>query len=997
MKKYLLGLALISFISATGTFLWLKNSSGSFEYLIPLIEKALNPKGSDYQTTMQDIKLEWDKLWTWPKVKIYDVKTVHRDLGEVLKIKEVSVQIDLSAMIHRELQLRSIHIQDGLLNTQNIPRDTTNTEPWSRANLASLLSTQYNNLDSLIGVYHGLKYITIENLRMKMKDPQKNDWEVEVKSGRLELNFKDYLKKLSCESLIEIDQQEQAINIEVIKSSANQAPEWQIKSSQMQSKLIDHFIPPIDSVNYEGYFDVDLSCSIHDTTFLNPVMEIRSSDLTVEHQVFMDQPLKIKNLIISTRWNDQFVEAHIENSELEVDGQNISYQGKINPHNYDVNINLKHPNLTLAWLNKNWSPKLIPPARKWIFTQVEKGQVYESQISSSSNQLSANAKFTQLSVNPWKSVPLVKQAHGNIFWSMDSNEIHQISVQIDQARILKSRLESMQISLDLINHPTKNIQLGLNTKISGTLTDALHIIDKDILSTESLPAQVLSGRHQSSLSFKLDLGDEVSLDKINLHLKTNAQSAKIKLNDDYPIQSLSLPTFNLTILSTRLQAIGEGSAENHSFQFNYQMNINKKTSERSVLKIKANTHTKKMGRWFKQDILTGPIKIKAEVSLPHKDSDVTRLKLNASLNQAQIILGGKLLKAASNKKSTLEIKVTKRNDNVTLSEFNILGKELKLTAVGNLNLKNHYFDFKIEKLKSGVALLLHKTNIKRKNKHISLNGNFLNLHRFMRLDTLSPSAGLVGAELIDESAKSHLDNRIELNFSKIQMTPQGYLKNVKTKADWNKGTLKNLAMIAEFGKSGQGKKVNAKFLKQTKYPTIEIKTNDAGGFLREFEYYNHMYGGGLKVQLKAPKGFLIPRYRAEFQVKDFRIAEAPTLSKIVAIGSFIGIGDAFNGKGTRFHRAKGTADLHLGKIKVNPTYAQGPSVSIYTSGNVDTYAKSLQLQGNVIPFSSFNESLGLKFVVSDRPSLREPNIDVTKVSKVHSKVKAELKALERQQ
>lgn len=989
MKKFFLSSLLLLTLVSTGLFLWVRQGDGSLEYLIPLVEKALNPEESDYYTEMEEIHLNWDKFWTWPSLEIHQLTTKHRDLGKVLSIEKASAQIDLKAVIKKELQIRSIHLSKGEINTRFIP--TNSSEPWTKKNLALLLSSHYQFVDSLLRKYHGLKYITMDDFSIQTEDPNKEPWVIGLNQVRVELDHSQYFKKMTFESTLKLGDEVTSIDIQVGKHDAQAPPDWHIGIKAFPSQEISRFIElPLGS-EIDSHFDAEIVCNIQDSIFIHPLVEIRAKQGVIKYPHPFHKSFTFQSLILHSRWGDDFHRVSLKESSIELEGHKFQIDGDFSLDQSEGELTLQHPQLSLDWVLSIWPDSLLSNGKNWIHSQVNQSRFSHTHLVQKDDSTQVNVHFNSLAVHPWSQIPEVTSGKGSIHYSRHHNHSQsthsKIWVELTQAKILHSHISQTMISLDSLENENSP-HLFFKTRVNGSIKNALTILDQGILKKEDLPFQVQKGQHQSQLQFHLNLKDSSDFKNLPLQLQSEVKSTEIKLNnDEFKLGLISANNVQLNLSQEHLDIVGQGRAQGQLAEFKIQQNLMGRAS--LVMEIEARTNGEFLTKFYPNEMISGKIHAQMKLRIP-KDNDLPKtIDIKANLNDTKIQLGGRLLKEPHHESSQLKAKLRLFDNHIEFPLINITGKKFHLAADGSFYKKNTRLEMNVRKFKANNQLLLNRTQLFSKGKFTSLKGRFINLYGFMELDTVSQTHA--NGNPTNDFSKIH--DRIDLKFDRIQLSHQGYLKDTYMNSNWNHGELKDAKVKASFGNQ---KRLVAIMQKNAKTPTIKVQTQDAGEFLRTFEYYNHMFGGSLDLRILATKGFLTPEYRASYNIRNFRIAEAPTLSKIVALGSFVGIGDAFNGKGTRFHRARGVADIDMDRIKVYNTYIQGPSLSLYTTGEANTSQDKLKFEGNVIPFTSFNESLGLHFTVKDHNNLKEPDIQVKRLVSIHKDIKQELKKLESQ-
>lgn len=985
MKKYLL-VALVVILSLLGGgYFWFQQSKGSLDYLIPLVEKALNPDESDYHTEMENIQLKWDRFWTWPSIEVNHLTTRHRDLGLVLTIDHASAQLDLKSLFDRQLQVRSISILGGHLTTQNIPKDSE-APPWTRTFIAQTLSDQFQQFETLLNTYHGLKYVTVKNFKTDLNDPLDKAWSIGVADARIELTYNEqesFLKQIELNSFLAFDEQNPQLEINILKENVDQSPDWKINITQLETDFLNHFIE--NTPIHNTFVTAEIQTRIHEDRFINPQLELSSDSGTIQIDS-TQQLLRYQQLHLHTLWEDHFALAQIDQSALILNNQQIQFSGTIKPFETEANISVQHADLDLPWVLQIWPHSMAQPGRNWIKEHVESIKPISSQIQVTPNSLKLKTQFNSLQTQPWKSTPTVSSGQGTLEFTHDSVNT-QVEVQLNQATILNSNISKTTLAItDLREQPI----LFFEAHLAGSVHDALNIIKEDVYSTDSLPLKILQGQQKSTLKFQVPLSkDKITTADLRLSLITKLSQGQALLKiKELPVDTIQLKDIELEFQNERLKIQGLTLDHQQRIPFQYQMDLSPQTNKIPFLKFKLNTDHQYLNKFHSQEWVHGPLKFSGKLHLLNTAKNYYKLDLEGDLTQAQITFGSKIIKHSQSRSSKLKAQIKYRPEQIEIPSFNIQGRDL--TVDFQAKIKDATQSISLNKFKVQTHLMAHEIQLTKTPSITSLKGNYLNPYQYFELDVL-PSQQSEEDAPVDSQLTQLFDGRIDIKVNKIQLSSQGKLDEFYLTSHWKLGTVIDAKLKASFF---QGIPLVGIFQKAAKHPTIKIETTDAGEFLRNFEYYNYMFGGRLDLNIIAHKGFLRPKYRAEYKIRNFRIAEAPTLSKIVALGSLVGIGDAFSGKGTKFHRAKGIADISLSRIKVYNTYIQGPSVSLYTSGEVQTETKSLRFEGNVVPFTSFNESLGLSFEVTDGPSLDEPDINVRRLVSIHPDIKKELKKLE---
>lgn len=139
---------------------------------------------------------------------------------------------------------------------------------------------------------------------------------------------------------------------------------------------------------------------------------------------------------------------------------------------------------------------------------------------------------------------------------------------------------------------------------------------------------------------------------------------------------------------------------------------------------------------------------------------------------------------------------------------------------------------------------------------------------------------------------------------------------------------------------------------------IVITSVDAGETLKILGYYENMNGGKLEITGQyndtAPGRPLI----GQVKIKNYRIADAPILTRVLSILALTGIIEALQGDGLAFNSLEIPFVLGQGWLKIKDANATGVSLGFTASGIIYTYADVIDVSGTVVPAYTINSILG---------------------------------------
>lgn len=137
---------------------------------------------------------------------------------------------------------------------------------------------------------------------------------------------------------------------------------------------------------------------------------------------------------------------------------------------------------------------------------------------------------------------------------------------------------------------------------------------------------------------------------------------------------------------------------------------------------------------------------------------------------------------------------------------------------------------------------------------------------------------------------------------------------------------------------------------------LVARANDAGAVARASALFGDMQGGKLAILARIPDA---PEpIQGRLVADDFRVVNAPLLTRIFTLGSLTGILDAMRGEGIGFKRLDVPFSWQQGKMSIGEASAVGPALGLTFTGEVDRRSETLALHGTVVPAYTINSLLG---------------------------------------
>ncbi|MGH1402989.1 MAG: AsmA-like C-terminal domain-containing protein [Alphaproteobacteria bacterium] len=174
-----------------------------------------------------------------------------------------------------------------------------------------------------------------------------------------------------------------------------------------------------------------------------------------------------------------------------------------------------------------------------------------------------------------------------------------------------------------------------------------------------------------------------------------------------------------------------------------------------------------------------------------------------------------------------------------------------------------------------------------------------------------------------------------------------------------RGRFNHMEADARVGKKG---KVKVRFKPDNEGKrTFYMKTNNAGALLKAFHVYNNIRGGTMVIYGEPSRGIFDRNINGKAEMTDFKVVDAPALTKILSILSLTGITDALSNDGLKFdklesdfkwlYRAGGSV------LAMENGRTSGNSLGLLFEGIVDNKKREVNISGTVVPMDGLNKVL----------------------------------------
>ena len=139
---------------------------------------------------------------------------------------------------------------------------------------------------------------------------------------------------------------------------------------------------------------------------------------------------------------------------------------------------------------------------------------------------------------------------------------------------------------------------------------------------------------------------------------------------------------------------------------------------------------------------------------------------------------------------------------------------------------------------------------------------------------------------------------------------------------------------------------------------LMIASPDFGRMLRFFGLYENVTGGVLRIDGTLPPAGDEGASRLHLEADNFTLIRMPVLARILAAGSFEGLGALLNGEGIGFETLRADLVAEGGLIRIEEARAAGPSLGVTTNGSIDLNDEIIGMDGVLAPSYGLNSLFG---------------------------------------
>ena len=199
---------------------------------------------------------------------------------------------------------------------------------------------------------------------------------------------------------------------------------------------------------------------------------------------------------------------------------------------------------------------------------------------------------------------------------------------------------------------------------------------------------------------------------------------------------------------------------------------------------------------------------------------------------------------------------------------------------------------------------------------------------------------------------------IDAQLNQVRVSETGMVRNVRLNADWGaEGRRVDLSVVRDDG----GPLVSLRLIPDAAGTAIAGQISDVGETAAAVFGSHSFRGGSATVSGRLVEGGA----DLHIEMSKVRLVQAPSVARILTIGSLRGMADSVNGPGIEFSKIVAPVSIRGARLNIGRARATGPVMSVTTQGVIDFDSHSVDLAGGIAPATMFNTAMGSVPVVGD--------------------------------
>ena len=986
--KLIGALLMLALVLAAWTAHRLSEGPLSLSGLTPYIEQALSRPENGFSVKVGDTILSWNRTTHALDIRAIDVHMIAQDGRPLATFPQMSVTLSGTALLRGKLVPRAIRLDHPVLHLvrdesgslslgiggSDTDTDTNsgNSSDVAEAGFDALLSPP--GKETLAGQ---LQRIQITGGVVIIDDHLRG---ISWKAPNSDLTFRRDERGIALHAKLDLDLEGKPGHLDAdgVFARADRVLDVTLAAGGINPASLAKLAPQLD---FLAAMQVPIGGTVSIRYGLGQGITALQADVMAGAGLFDLTPtagfsLPVKSVHVRAGYQGEKVK--LDELRVDLGGPIFTATGGAEGVGGDMKLALQAQidGIALDALANFWPKSLAPHPRDWVTRNLTHGQIHaitatlqghvpagHSFDDLALDSLNGTMALEDATVRYMPEMPVVQHVAAAVAFDADAFNIalsggSAANLGVPEGKVILSGLSKTDQNADI------------SVKIGGSLADILRFIDNPPLGyTKKIgldPASV-KGDGLVDLSLRFPLIDNISLDQLKIKVEADTKGAFLpKVVQELDLSDADL---HLTVDNNGLDASGPVQIDHRPGQLKWRENFTHDAPFRSRYQVSGQLSDE--GRRlaglgsvpFQPPYLTGvlPVSITAIV----QDGGRFDIAAKADLGGAVLAMPGlNFLKAAGVvAEASAEVQLVE-GKLARVPRFHVGGKGLDVSGevsfdkgeVKRVTLTNA--TFARSRMSGSIAFGADGRMT------VTAEGSSFDAREILQGRPSDPATDKAPTEpKPPQPPRQHPNPRPEVtplvihgNFDRIWLSDEGWISNgaadlVRDHYDWR--------IIHVTGEVGDHAPVTLDLEPiDPGHSSFAILSPDAGAVLRATDVYDNVVGGALSVTGTFDDRDPARPLTGKAEMKEFQLAKAPILARLLTVAGLTGIGDLLSGQGIHFSILDMPFTYTDGILEVKDGHASGSALGITAKGWLDLDNSKLGLEGTVVPAYAINSVLG---------------------------------------
>lgn len=938
-RKYFIGAGLLGILllGIVVAFAWLSRAEINASWLRSTVAERISSAVPGLQVSLGDIRAQRIPWRNTVRVTVsQSTLRYHEDVTG--KISRIVIELDGTSLLRAEPKLKTVAIYD-----------VDGTARWRLHDVLASLEAPSEGIPTLPWL-DGLQSFEAEGVHIRLAEADsKVEHSFTLSEGRIRHHAADLL--LSGQARLSGPEGEAFLKFE---GAARPHGPWRMEAS-LEGSSVTGLTGPLVPALAKNRVDLPMhiQASVRADSHINVAADIAVSQGTVSVPELWRNPLGITAAKSRLVWNGQAKVLHADDVSVNLDGVQLSgfahwplEAGK----ERQAAARLTH--VSAADLHRLWPIGAAEGGRRWVERNVTEGFLPQAdfrfmQSSAGKRNFALSFSYDDLTVFYRRPMPPVVRGSGNA----------KLMGNVLQFNIAKAEINGLAMDgsvVQLTNLGLSGEQAVVSAVGNGPIVNLLEVLDSEPLgyiSAFGLKPSDVSGTMRMTGTLSVPLRSNVTFDDVQFNGR--AQGKAVGLPDVMDTHDLSKGDISVAVDREGLVAEGTADIGPQPVDLVWRESFSLRKGPPSTYIISAHTDAERLQRlgYGIGDLVEGPLDLK--LNLIGRGQTIERGIVSASLKNSTIDMRNLGIRKPAGVPGEAGFSLRRVQGRYVLDNVTVTTPRFTATGRGLIDPANGSRHWMLDRVKTPYyQVRADILDVDNRPMRLSIEGETLNLKPILE-QVLSPAPA--GAVTSPPANTPWPDLVGSGRFQRVQLFNDQVIEGASLSFE----TRDNLLSAMKFSGMLDGKSaVAANISTQGAMRQFSLDAANAGRLARALDIYTNGDDGTLHVDAKVKGTGRTLEFDGVARMKNFRIAEAPILAKMLTVASLTGLRDTLVGRGILFENAKVPFKLRNGVVTVSDGRIIGPALGITINGQFQQSLRKAHFKGVLVPSYTINSLIG---------------------------------------